>query len=54
MLNDILTPEELALFRRYIDESQTIVLCCHQNADGDALGSLMGMASSHWLVTLSQ
>ena len=44
MLNDILTPEELALFRRYIDESQTVVLCCHQNADGDAMGSLMGMA----------
>ena len=44
MLNDILTPEECQLFRQFVDESQTVVLCCHQNADGDALGSLLGMA----------
>ena len=44
MLNDIMTPEELVLFRQFIDESQTVVLCCHQNADGDAMGSLLGMA----------
>ena len=44
MLNDIMKSEEAALLRQLIDESQTIVLCCHQNPDGDALGSMLGWA----------
>jgi phosphoesterase RecJ-like protein len=43
MLQDILTERECSLLRSLIDSSQTIVLCCHQNADGDAVGSLLGM-----------
>lgn len=31
------------MLRSLISESQTILLCCHQNPDGDALGSMLGM-----------
>ena len=41
---NLLTDEELALLRRLINESQHIVVCSHQNPDGDALGSSLGWA----------
>ena len=44
MLKDILTQEELTLLRKLIEESEAVVLCCHTNPDGDALGSMLGMA----------
>lgn len=43
MLQEILTERECSLLRSLINDSQTIVLCCHQNADGDAVGSLLGL-----------
>ena len=42
MLNNILTEGECSLLRSLIDDAETIVLCCHQNADGDALGAMLG------------
>jgi phosphoesterase RecJ-like protein len=44
MLENIMTDGECSLLRSLISESQTIVLCCHQNPDGDAMGSMLGMA----------
>ena len=44
MLKDILKPEEVTLLRQLIAESTNIVLCCHMNPDGDALGSCLGWA----------
>ena len=44
MLNDILNSEELELLKELINESQNIIITCHQNADGDAVGSSLGMA----------
>lgn len=38
-----MTEGECTLLRSLITESQTILLCCHQNPDGDALGSMLGM-----------
>lgn len=38
-----MTEGECTLLRSLISESQTILLCCHQNPDGDALGSMLGM-----------
>lgn len=32
--------------RSLIDEAGTIVLCCHTNPDGDALGSMLGLANA--------
>ena len=46
MLQEILTEGECSLLRSLINDSQTIVLCCHQNADGDAIGSLLGMGEA--------
>lgn len=43
MLNDILTAGERSQLRSLIDDAQSIVLCCHMNADGDALGSMLGL-----------
>ena len=43
MLKNIMTEGECTLLRSLISESQTILLCCHQNPDGDALGSMLGM-----------
>ena len=43
MLQEILTERECSLLRSLINDSQTIVLCCHLNADGDAVGSLLGL-----------
>ena len=41
---NLLNDNELALFRQFIDNAKNIVLCCHQNPDGDAIGSCLGMA----------
>ena len=41
---NILTDFEVEQFCRIIDASDRIVICCHQNPDGDALGSSLGMA----------
>ena len=32
------------MLRSLINDATTIVLCCHQNPDGDAIGSMMGLA----------
>ena len=42
MLTEVLAQEQETLLRNLIAQSSTIVLCCHQNADGDALGSMLG------------
>ena len=42
---DILTSEELELLTRLIDESQNIVITCHQSPDGDAIGSSLAWAA---------
>ena len=44
MLKDILTQEEAERLLLLIHDAQSIVLCCHQNPDGDALGSMLGWA----------
>ena len=44
MLKDILTEEQAELLKKLIGESQNIVITCHTNADGDALGSSLGWA----------
>lgn len=44
MLKNILTDEELSLLQQLIADSTTIVLCCHMNPDGDAVGSCLGWA----------
>lgn len=41
---DLLSSEELSKLNSEIDEAQSIVLCCHVNPDGDALGSCLGWA----------
>ena len=42
MLEPIMTERECALLRSLFNESQMVVLCCHQNPDGDAVGSVLG------------
>jgi len=42
MLDNILTTEECDLLHSLIVEADTIVLCCHTNPDGDAIGSMLG------------
>ena len=37
-----MTESECSLLRSLISDANTIVLCCHQNPDGDALGSCLG------------
>ena len=44
MLKDLITAEEMAQLEQLISESDTIVCVCHQNPDGDALGSCLGWA----------
>ena len=44
MLEDIMTEGECSQLRSLINTAETIVLCCHVNADGDALGSMLGLA----------
>jgi phosphoesterase RecJ-like protein len=43
MLEPIMTEGECSQLRSLLAQSETIVLCCHQNADGDALGAVLGM-----------
>lgn len=43
MLKDIMTERECSLLCSLIANAETVVLCCHQNPDGDALGSMLGM-----------
>ena len=42
MLEPIMTEGECSTLRSLFSQSETIVLCCHQNADGDALGAMLG------------
>ena len=44
MLDNLLSERECSQLRSLIDSADTIVLCCHQNADGDAIGSMLGWA----------
>lgn len=44
MLKDILNNDQLEQLKTLIGESQNIIITCHQNADGDALGSCLGWA----------
>ena len=44
MLENLMSERECSELRSLIDSAETIVLCCHQNADGDALGSMLGWA----------
>ncbi len=46
MLENIMSEGECSMLRSLIEESTTIVLCCHQNADGDALGSMLGLGEA--------
>lgn len=41
---DLLTSEEAAGLRALIESSEKIILCCHRNPDGDAIGSVLGWA----------
>lgn len=41
---DIMTDWEVETLCGLVDTSERIVICCHQNPDGDALGSSLGMA----------
>ena len=41
---NLLHEAEESLLREQIATSENIVLCCHQNADGDAVGSSLGWA----------
>ena len=43
MLKDILTDRECNNLRSLIDNADSIVLCCHMNPDGDALGAMLGL-----------
>ena len=40
---ELLKEEEAALLKNLIGQSEKIVLCCHQNPDGDALGSCLAL-----------
>lgn len=44
MLKNIMTDEECSLLRSLINDAESVVLCCHQHPDGDALGAMLGMA----------
>ena len=44
MLKNIIPTDECAQLRALIHESETIVCVCHQNPDGDALGSSLAWA----------
>ena len=46
MLNPILSEGECSLLRSLIDGADSIVLCVHQNPDGDAMGSMLGMGEA--------
>lgn len=44
MLKDILTEKQAEQLKTLINESENIVITCHTNADGDAIGSSLGWA----------
>ncbi len=44
MLKDLLSPAECSALRSLIDGAQKIVICCHVNPDGDAIGASLGWA----------
>ena len=44
MLREIMTERECSQLRSLINNAETIVSCCHLNADGDALGAMLGWA----------
>ena len=44
MLTNIISPEQQEQLVKLINESDTIVCTCHQNPDGDALGSCLAWA----------
>lgn len=37
-----MTDGECSMLRSLVAEADTIVLCCHQNPDGDAMGAMLG------------
>ena len=41
---NILNDNQLAQLSQLISDAQTIIITCHQNADGDAIGSSLGWA----------
>ena len=45
MLNDSITPQQQEQLDQLIRQSNAIVCVCHQNPDGDALGSMLGWAN---------
>ena len=46
MLENMITEGECSQLHSLINDAETIVLCCHQNADGDAIGSMLGLAEA--------
>lgn len=44
MLKNILTPTECDTLSTLIDDADNIIICCHVNPDGDAIGSSLGWA----------
>ncbi|MBQ9187464.1 MAG: DHH family phosphoesterase [Prevotella sp.] len=44
MLKPVMTDGECSLLHSLLEDTQTVVLCCHQHPDGDALGAVLGMA----------
>ncbi len=45
MIKDLITSSECSQLRSLIDNSTNIVICCHVNPDGDAIGSSLGWAA---------
>jgi phosphoesterase RecJ-like protein len=45
MLKPLMTDRECMKLRSLIDGAETIVVCCHTNPDGDAIGSLLGWSN---------
>ena len=43
MLDHIMSDRECSMLRSLIEDATTVVLCCHQNPDGDALGSMLAL-----------
>ena len=43
MLDNIMTDGECSTLRSLLESCSMPVLCCHQNADGDALGAVLAM-----------
>ena len=45
MLQPVMTDGECTLLHSLISDAMSIVVCCHQHPDGDAIGSMLGMAN---------